>query len=243
MRNAFVFIGLALSAALLAAPVGADRTQACSADRAQAERAERAQADRAERAQAGRARLESQACSNLIPAGLLPPAAGFTAGCARRFTLKLGASIGTDGNYVLLAYPSCASGTCSGQSGAAGVQCQAASGYACCLASGAVVATIPGTSVASLAAGLSQRIASDSDTRSGICFLAYAGNGARIVIAPLIQLQSSNTQAALTGFATLFLTSPPAGANQATTFTVEFLDLAATAARPRSWGALKLFYR
>ena len=188
-------------------------------------------------------RLDSQVCGNLVPCGLLPPAGGFTSGCARRFSLKLGAAIGPDGNYILLGYPACGAGTCAGQTGIAGMQCEAAGGYDCCLATGDVVSTIQGTNVGLFQTALNQRIASDPDARSGICFADYAGSGARVVIAPIIQLQSSNTQAALLGFVAVFLTSPSTGTGTATTFTVEVVSLDATPATSASWGRLKRLYR
>src|SRR5436853_497171 len=64
-------------------------------------------------------------CGGLIPAGLLAGAGGFTAGCAHHDALKLGAAIGPDGNYIILGYPSCASGPCAGtdSSSISGIAC------------------------------------------------------------------------------------------------------------------------
>jgi len=74
-----------------------------------------------------------QVCDRLLPMGLLEPAGGFTSGCSRQFTLKLGASLGPDGNYILLDYPACPQGPCAGLASDLQLQCAAASGYACCL--------------------------------------------------------------------------------------------------------------
>jgi len=135
-----------------------------------------------------------QACGQLLPVGLLEPAGGFTLGCSRSFTLKLGASLGPDGNYILLDYPACAEGPCAGLTGGPQLQCAAASGYACCMLSGAHVPTMTGGSVGLLAAGLSQRFSLDSDPSPGICYAGYTGNGARVAIVPLAQFPAQGSR-------------------------------------------------
>jgi hypothetical protein len=183
------------------------------------------------------------ACDHLVPFGVLPQAGGFTFGCAHQFNLKLGASIGPDGNYILLAYPSCANGPCAGQSGTTLLQCAAASGYFCCLSVSQMIPTIVGTNVGTLVTGLNQRIASDTDTRAGICRSAYTGNGARIGKVPMIQfIGADRSQAQVTGFLELFLVGPPSGTSTSTTIPVEFIaDVTPT--RGATWGRLKLLYR
>jgi hypothetical protein len=181
-------------------------------------------------------------CDRLLPIGLLPPAGGFTFGCAQAFHLKLGAVIGPDGNYILLAYPSCASGPCAGQSGTTWLQCAAASGYFCCVGVAQMIPTITGTNVGTLAAGLVDRIANDTDTRAGICYAAYTGNGSRVGNVPLIQfIGLDRTQAQITGFLTLFLSGPPSGTGTSTTIPVEFI-VDPTPVPGSSWGRLKLLY-
>ena len=182
-------------------------------------------------------------CDHLTPMGMLSPAGGFTFGCSRQFNLKLGAALGPDGNYILLDYPACANGPCAGQGGLAQLQCAATSGYFCCLVSAQMIPTIVGTSVATLVAGLNQRIANDLDTRSGICFSAYTGNGSRVGNVPLIQfIGTDRTQAQVTGFLRFFLVGPPSGSATTTTIPVEFIaDL--TPAQASTWGQLKLHYR
>jgi len=182
-------------------------------------------------------------CDQLIPIGLLPPAGGFTFGCARQFHLNLGASIGPDGNYILLTYPACASGPCAGQSGTALLQCAAASGYFCCVGTTQMIPTLTGNNVGTLATGLNQRISNDTDTRAGICYSDYTGNGARVGNVPVIQfIGSDRTQAQVTGFLRLFLLGPPTGTGTATTIPVEFIE-DPTPARGDSWGRVKLLYR
>ena len=183
-------------------------------------------------------------CDRLLPMGLLEPPGGFTSGCARTFTLKLGASPGPDGNYILLDYPACSDGPCAGLTAGAQLQCAAASGYACCVLSGQIVPTLTGGNVGSLAAGLVQRIALDTDTRPGLCYSSYVGNGARIANVPLAQFPGTlRTEMVIQSFATVFVTSPPAGSAQATTVTLEFLALGVTPTSGRSWGRIKLLYR
>jgi len=183
------------------------------------------------------------ACDHLVPFGVLPPAGGFTFGCTHQYTLKLGASIGLAGNYILLAYPECADGPCAGQSGTTLLQCAAASGYFCCLSVSQMIPTIVGTNVGTLVAGLNQRIANDTDTRGGICYSAYTGNGSRVGKVPLIQfIGADRSQAQVTGFLSLFLVGPPTGTSTSTAIRVEFIaDVTPT--RGATWGRLKALYR
>ena len=191
-----------------------------------------------------RAASADQVCAGLLPIGLLQPSGGFTTGCSRQFTLKLGASIGPDGNYILLDYPPCAAGPCAGESGLIQLQCAAANGYQCCLSTGQSIPTLTGTNVATLAAGLNQRIGLDSDQRAGICYSAYAGNGARVANVPLASFPGTDrTQMILQSFASVFLVSPPAGSAQSTTITLEFIAQGVTASTVPSWGRLKVLYR
>jgi hypothetical protein len=185
-----------------------------------------------------------QTCDRLLPMGLLEPAGGFTSGCARQFTLKLGASLGPDGNYILLDYPSCPQGPCAGLTADVQLQCAAASGYACCVSSGQHVLTLTGGNVGTLAAGLSQRIALDTDTRAGICYNSYIGNGARVANVPLAHFPGTlRSEMVIDRFATVFLVAPASGSAQSTTVTLEFLALGVTPARHASWGRIKLLYR
>lgn len=185
-----------------------------------------------------------QLCDRLLPMGLLEPPGGFTSGCARQFTLKLGASLGPDGNYILLDYPPCAGGPCAGLSAGVQLQCAATSGYGCCVITGQHIPTMTGGNVGTLAAGLSQRIALDSDTRSGLCYGTYLGNGARIANVPLAHFPGAlRTEMVIDRFATVFLVSTAAGSAQATTVTLEFLALGVTATSSKSWGRIKLLYR
>ena len=182
-------------------------------------------------------------CDRLVPMGLLAPAGGFTLGCSRHFNLKLGAALGPDGNYILLSFPSCASGVCAGQTGLPLLQCAAASGYSCCVSSAQLIPTLTGTNVATLVAGLNQRIANDTDPRSAICRAAYTGNGSRVGNVPLIQfIGLDRTQAQVTGFLQFFLVGPPSGSGTSTTIPVEFIG-DPTPTRDATWGRLKLIYR
>jgi hypothetical protein len=191
-----------------------------------------------------RAGSADQICTGLLPMGLLQPGGGFTTGCAHQFTLKLGASLGPDGNYILLDYPPCAAGPCAGTSGLVLLQCAAANGYQCCLSSGQSVPTLTGTNVATLVAGLDQRIGLDTDQRAGICYSAYTGNGSRVANVPLASFPGSDrTQMILESFASVFLVSPPAGSAQSTTVTLEFIAQGVTASTAPSWGRLKVLYR
>lgn len=182
-------------------------------------------------------------CNQLAPMGLLPPVGGFGFGCTHHYNLKLGAALGPDGNYILLSYPACANGPCAGQTGIPLLQCAATSGYSCCITSAQMIPTITGTNVATLVAGLNQRIANDTDTRSGICFSAYSGNGSRFGNVPLIQfIGLDRSQAQVTGFLSFFLVGAPSGSGQSTTIPVEFIS-DPTPTLGSTWGRLKLLYR
>ena len=182
-------------------------------------------------------------CDRLAPIGLLLPSGGFTFGCAHQYSLKLGAALGPDGNYILLSYPPCASGPCAGQMELTLLQCAATSGYSCCISSAQMIPTHTGTNVGTLVAGLNQRIANDTDTRSGICRSAYAGNGSRVGNVPLIQfIGADRSQAQVTGFLELFLVGPPSGGGTSTTIPVEFIA-DPTPVHGTTWGELKLIYR
>ncbi len=170
-----------------------------------------------------------------LPMGLLqPPNTVFFSGCSKVYTLKLGASPGPDGNYILLDLPPCPSGPCAGLSGASQLGCAAASGWACCLAFDQIVPTMTGTNVGT----------ADTDPRPGICRSAYVGNGARLALVDLAEFPgSSRTEIQLKVACNVFLVAPPAGTGQATTVTLEFLGIDVTPARPTSWGHIKLLYR
>jgi hypothetical protein len=190
------------------------------------------------------AAVADQICDRLLPMGLLEPSGGFTSGCARQFTLKLGAVPGPDGNYILLDYPLCPQGPCAGLTSTQQLECAAASGYGCCVSSDQHVPTMTGTNVGTLAAGLSERIALDTDPRAGICYSAYVGNGARVANVALAHFPGTlRTEMVIDRFATVFLVSPAAGSGQSTTVTVEFLAFGVTPAAGRSWGRIKLLYR
>lgn len=183
------------------------------------------------------------ACDRLVPFGLLPPTGGFMAGCSHIYSLRLGAALGPDGNYILLSYPSCADGPCAGQSGLALLQCAATSGYFCCVSTEQMVPTITGGNVGTLVTGLNQRIANDTDTRGGICYETYTGNGARVGNVPLIQfIGADRTQAQVTGFLEFFLTGPPSGTGTSTTIPIELIS-GPTPAHGSTWGGIKLIYR
>ena len=84
----------------------------------------------------------------------------------------------------------------------------------------------------------------DTDTRSGLCYSTYLGNGARVANVPLAHFTGTlRTEMVIDRFATVFLVSPAAGSAQATTVTLEFLALDVTAVSRSSWGRIKLLYR
>lgn len=186
---------------------------------------------------------QNSACSQVLPIGLLPPAGGWTTDCAHRVSLKLGASIGAGGNYIMISYPGCASGPCAGQSSTTALQCQATFGYSCCVHVNDVEPTMTGTNIGFLVTGLNARINADTDTRSGICFSAYTGNGSRVASAPVTTLSADRTSMTVTSFALLFITGPPVGTGNATVLPVEFLPTGVVPVQAATWGRMKMLYR
>lgn len=186
----------------------------------------------------------AQVCTQLLPIGLLPPDGGFTTGCARQFNLKLGATLGPDGNYILLSYPACAGGPCAGLTGVPLLQCASTDSYWCCLSVLQMIPTLTGTNVGTLATGFNLRVANDNDSRAGICFAVYQGNNVRLGNVPLIQwIGADRTQAQVIGFQRVFLVGPTVGTGQNTTIPVEFIgDPTPVPTLAPTWGRLKVLY-
>ena len=179
-------------------------------------------------------------CDVLIPVALVPPAGGFEPGCGIHRALERGPVSGAGGYYVTLEYPACADGPCAGLTGASKFVCEAASGYSPCLGVPGPIPPVVGHHAGPFGPGMDQRFAGDTDTRAGICFSDYAGNGARLGVVPVIEpVASGAAQARVAGFAWIFLTAPVPGNGD---LTVEFVA-GPTALRSTTWGRTKILYR
>jgi len=179
-------------------------------------------------------------CDQLLPIGVTPPAGGFASGCANRYVLRLSSSSGSGSTYIPLAFPACANRPCAGLTGPFQFVCEATNGHYCCISVSDSIPLVAGVYIGPLRQGIDQRIASDTDTRPGICHSEYLGNGSRVTNVPLIHatgIGSIKTQVA--GFLRLFLTGPwPANAD----LLVEFVS-GPTPVQNASWGRTKILYR
>jgi hypothetical protein len=179
-------------------------------------------------------------CGQLYPFGVVPPEGGFAFGCANRYVLKRSTNSGSPETYLLLVLPACASGPCDGLIDPQKFICEAANGYACCMTVSQSIPLVAGNYAGPLRQGLSQRIASDTDTIPGICYADYAGNGSRLGDVSLINpvgLGASHAQVA--GFIRMFLTGPLYGNSD---LVVEFIA-GPTEIENVSWGRTKIRYR
>jgi Flp pilus assembly protein TadG len=152
-------------------------------------------------------------CEKLVPMGAIePPAGGFQVRCDTTYALKLDAAgANSPGNFQLLRFPDCTEGVCQGQGGAAAIRCQVANGYACCLNIGDMILTQPGNKTGPFWQGVNDRWDADTDTRQGICFTDYHGNGNRIVNVPILKDFDPNgtKPVRIEGFAAFFLQNQP----------------------------------
>jgi hypothetical protein len=185
--------------------------------------------------------LAQTVCDQLFPFGLLPPPEGsFGFGCANQYALRGDIGSAPGAHYITLSYPACENGPCAGLTGTSLFGCAATSGYSCCISVPEPIPIVGGNWEGPLRAALDQRIANDTDTRTGICYSDYAGNGSRLGNVPLIQfVGSDSSQVQVTGFLRMFVSSSRSGVIAPR---IEFLDQA-TPVRSSTWGRTKVLYR
>lgn len=141
---------------------------------------------------------------------------------------------------MALEYAACPNGPCVGLTGPLQFVCEATSGYFCCIGIADSIPIRAGTYAGPFRQGLDQRFANDTDTRQGICFSDYSGNGSRLANVPLIHsFGLGTTKVQVTAFQRMFLVSPPASN---ASIIVEFVD-GPTPARAATWGLVKIRYR
>ena len=124
-------------------------------------------------------------CEHLAPfAPQDVPGAGFVTDCSVQYILKQGAGAGQQGNYQFLDLPSCPENDTGG--GANAIAAYTREGYKCCLDIGEQVFTKTGLNFGPFMKALQDRFDADSDTRQGICYQDYKGNGSRVFITPIV---------------------------------------------------------
>jgi len=153
-----------------------------------------------------------QPCEGVSPFGVADRPGGFNTACGSKDTLKLSQGP-KQGNFQLLDFPACTEGPCANQNGInAQLTCYIETGYSCCIKIGdQLTYTEPGNKVGIIKPALLDRWNSDTDTRSGICYQQYTGNGERVLICPLVQTFDVNGKSVIniTGLAAFFLLNKP----------------------------------
>lgn len=92
--------------------------------------------------------------------------------------------------------------------GAQTLECLLTNGYGCPINFAETIS--PASShTAVVSRGIQERIASDSDPRTGICYADYHGNGTRVVVLPVIDPTSRRVIVGFRGFGAFFLNDLP----------------------------------
>lgn len=178
-------------------------------------------------------------CDQHFPFGVMAPEGGFVPGCGSQYVLRRTTG-GGPASYISLDYPACASGPCAGMTLPLKYVCEATNGHSCCLSASQSIPLIAGNYVGPLRQGLDQRMANDTDTRLGICYSDYSGNGSRVGNVPLIRAPGLGASAAqVEGFLRMFLTGP---AYSNSDIVVEFVA-GPTPVQSASWGRTKILHR
>jgi Flp pilus assembly protein TadG len=167
------------------------------------------------------ARVEpaEQVFCGLVPLWASPPdgAATFETGCGQPYTLKEGGGDGSKGNYGGLTFPSCDGGPCASmpERGANTFRCLLESGYCCTIETGQVLVTEPGNMSGPVQKGIEARFARDTDSREGICYAEYRGNGERVVMVPVTtRPDNGRTDVVVTGFSAFFVRAIPGNGDE-----------------------------
>jgi hypothetical protein len=117
-----------------------------------------------------------------------------------------------------------------------------ATGHNCCISVEQPIPLVAGNYAGPAKQGIDQRFDRDTDTRSGICYSDYVGNGARLAVMPLIEpVGSGVVETHVTGFLRVFVVSR-VGSGINNWVLIERID-ELTPARPTSWGRIKTHYR
>jgi hypothetical protein len=155
-----------------------------------------------------------QPCEHLSPfAPEDVPDSLFVSDCGVEYVLKQGSGASSSGNFQLLDFPECNESDFTG-GGAAAIYHYTRFGYDCCFEIGDEwVYTQPGNMVGPFRSALQARFDDDTDTRNGICYQNYTGNGKRVFITPIIESFSVSGKklVRIVKFAAFFLKDRPSG--------------------------------
>jgi len=161
----------------------------------------------------------------VVPLAAVPPPDGssFQPGCGQSYVLKLASQGGTSGNYQALRFPTCPNGDC-GVTGSSSFRCQLKYGMCCPLSVGQQLAPETGNMSGATHDGVQYRFTQDTDSRVGICYSDYHGNGQRLIAVPLTTPPSNGSSTVtVLGFAMFFLKDIP-GTGTNSTITGEFVN-------------------
>jgi len=184
---------------------------------------------------------------DLVPLAVRPdPGPEFVVGCTE-YVLKYGGGAGTQGSYGSLDLPDCADDPC-GSGGATRYRCDLVNGYPCCVDSGQCIPSAAGNLVGPTAQSIAYRFAADTDSREGICFAQYNGNGRRIITVLMTgppQAGGASPCYVVLRYGQFFLTRIPGAGNESFIF-ANFLGCTSATPTPAhvpAWGEIKVLYR
>ncbi len=132
----------------------------------------------------------AQAVCALVPIGVYAPPSGpdFRTGCGQNYTLRLNGGVGSSTSYTAIIYPPCYEGPCAEMAPEAvrTFECLMRNNYRCCISFKEFVYTQPRDVSAQMRQTINQRFVEDTDSREGICYAQYNGNGKRLLYVPII---------------------------------------------------------
>ncbi len=140
------------------------------------------------------------ACVPFVPIGVIEPAGGFVGGCDRPVALT-----GDPASAVLLECPAGCPGPCRGKD----LSCTIANGCPCFAAPGTWLRVMQGNRAGAIVSGIEERFGRDTDRRDGLCVDGYHGVGERLVVLPVVGLDSGHGPARLLRYALFFLREQP----------------------------------
>jgi hypothetical protein len=178
-------------------------------------------------AASARAQPSTQVFCGLVPLWASPPdgETRFETGCGRTYALKEGGGDGSKGNYGGLTFPRCEGGPCASMAptGASTFRCLIENGYCCTVSNGDVLTSEPGNMSGPFQKGIQTRFARDTDSREGICYADYRGNGERVVMVPVTTRPANGrSDVVVQGFSAFFVRAIP-GSGKESTLEGEFL--------------------
>lgn len=164
----------------------------------------------------------------LAPIGVYAPPSGpdFRTGCGQNYQLKLNGGIGSPSSYTPVMFPPCWEGPCAGMPAdqRRTFECQMRNNYSCCIGFKAFIYTHPLNVTNELRQAITARFIEDTDSREGICYSQYNGNGRRLLIVPIITYPVPGDDGAWVHGFTGFFLKTRVGAGPNATLTGEFVN-------------------